>query len=181
MASRWNGFLARIEPSARLGRCAHAFRACGRPEFRTRTGCLTKSRRVRGGLGDDGLPGRTIRRPLLYFHDIGSTNDEAGRLAEAGAPEGTTAIAAGPARRTRPLRPDVVFPTWSWTLCVGRHPRSPRRAVHHPGRRGCDRRGRSAHSPAFPPRSSGPTTSSLTPGSAAAASSPVSLLKHEWR
>ncbi len=32
--------------------------------------------------------------PLLYFHDIGSTNDEAGRLAEAGAPEGTTVIAA---------------------------------------------------------------------------------------
>lgn len=30
---------------------------------------------------------------LLYFHDIGSTNDEAGRLAEEGAPEGTTVVA----------------------------------------------------------------------------------------
>jgi BirA family biotin operon repressor/biotin-[acetyl-CoA-carboxylase] ligase len=38
----------------------------------------------RGSFGD----------PLLYFHDVGSTNDEAGRLAEAGAPEGTTVIAS---------------------------------------------------------------------------------------
>ena len=30
---------------------------------------------------------------LLYFNDIGSTNDEAARLAEAGAPEGTTVVA----------------------------------------------------------------------------------------
>ena len=29
---------------------------------------------------------------LLYFDEIGSTNDEAGRLAEAGAPEGTTVV-----------------------------------------------------------------------------------------
>ena len=32
--------------------------------------------------------------PLFYFHNIGSTNDEAGRLAEAGAPEGTTVSAS---------------------------------------------------------------------------------------
>lgn len=31
---------------------------------------------------------------LHYFHDIGSTNDEAGRLADGGAPEGTTVVAA---------------------------------------------------------------------------------------
>src|SRR5918993_148389 len=30
---------------------------------------------------------------LRYFHEIGSTNDEAGRLAEDGAPEGTTVVA----------------------------------------------------------------------------------------
>jgi BirA family biotin operon repressor/biotin-[acetyl-CoA-carboxylase] ligase len=30
---------------------------------------------------------------LQYFHDVGSTNDEAGRLAENGAPEGTTVVA----------------------------------------------------------------------------------------
>ncbi len=30
---------------------------------------------------------------LQYFHDIGSTNDEAGRLADNGAPEGTTVVA----------------------------------------------------------------------------------------
>ena len=45
---------------------------------------LAKTASRRGPFGD----------PLLYFHDIGSTNDEAGRLAEAGAPEGTTVIAA---------------------------------------------------------------------------------------
>ena len=32
--------------------------------------------------------------PLIYFNDIGSTNDEAARLAEHGAPEGTTVVAA---------------------------------------------------------------------------------------
>src|SRR5688500_20377332 len=32
--------------------------------------------------------------PVLYFNEIGSTNDEAGRLAEEGAGEGTTVIAA---------------------------------------------------------------------------------------
>lgn len=31
---------------------------------------------------------------LLYFSEIGSTNDEAARLADAGAPEGTTVVAA---------------------------------------------------------------------------------------
>lgn len=31
---------------------------------------------------------------ILYFNEIGSTNDEAARLAEAGAPEGTTVVAA---------------------------------------------------------------------------------------
>jgi BirA family transcriptional regulator, biotin operon repressor / biotin---[acetyl-CoA-carboxylase] ligase len=35
-----------------------------------------------------------IGDPLHYFTDIGSTNDEALRLAEAGAPEGTTVVAA---------------------------------------------------------------------------------------
>jgi len=35
-----------------------------------------------------------IGSPLLYFDEIGSTNDEAGRLADAGAPEGTTVVAA---------------------------------------------------------------------------------------
>ncbi len=32
-------------------------------------------------------------RRLVYYHEIGSTNDEAGRLADAGAPEGTTVVA----------------------------------------------------------------------------------------
>lgn len=32
--------------------------------------------------------------PIRYFHEIGSTNDEAGRLAEEGAGEGTTVVAA---------------------------------------------------------------------------------------
>lgn len=32
--------------------------------------------------------------PLVYFNDVGSTNDEAGRLADRGAPEGTTVVAA---------------------------------------------------------------------------------------
>lgn len=31
---------------------------------------------------------------LFYFHETGSTNDEAARLADAGAPEGTTVVAA---------------------------------------------------------------------------------------
>ena len=35
----------------------------------------------------------TFGTPLLYFHEIGSTNDEAGRLADADAPEGTTVVA----------------------------------------------------------------------------------------
>lgn len=38
----------------------------------------------RGRIGD----------PAFYFQEIGSTNDEAGRLAETGAPEGTTVIAS---------------------------------------------------------------------------------------
>lgn len=37
---------------------------------------------------------RSIGDPLYYFTEIGSTNDEALRLAEAGAPEGTTVAAA---------------------------------------------------------------------------------------
>ena len=32
-------------------------------------------------------------RRLVYYHDIGSTNDEASRLADNGAPEGTTVVA----------------------------------------------------------------------------------------
>ena len=32
--------------------------------------------------------------PLQYFQEVGSTNDEAGRLADSGAPEGTTVVAA---------------------------------------------------------------------------------------
>ena len=47
----------------------------------------------------DALRATALRRgrfgePLLYFAKTGSTNDEAGRLAEAGAPEGTTVVAA---------------------------------------------------------------------------------------
>lgn len=37
---------------------------------------------------------RSIGEPLYYFTEIGSTNDEALRLADAGAPEGTTVVAA---------------------------------------------------------------------------------------
>lgn len=37
---------------------------------------------------------RSIGEPFHYFNEIGSTNDEALRLAEAGAPEGTTVMAA---------------------------------------------------------------------------------------
>ena len=39
------------------------------------------------------LAGKLIGRPLYYYHEIGSTNDEAFRLGIAGAPEGTVVIA----------------------------------------------------------------------------------------
>lgn len=45
---------------------------------------LQRTSRERGSLG----------HPVHYFHEIGSTNDEAARLAERGAPEGTTVIAS---------------------------------------------------------------------------------------
>lgn len=45
---------------------------------------LRRSSAERGRFGD----------PAYYFHEIGSTNDEAARLAELGAPEGTTVIAS---------------------------------------------------------------------------------------
>ena len=45
---------------------------------------LSRSRERRGVFGE----------PRYYFSQIGSTNDEAARLAEAGAPEGTTIVAS---------------------------------------------------------------------------------------
>lgn len=49
---------------------------------------------------DTALARTAVRRgafgdPLHYFEETGSTNDEAARLAEAGAPEGTTVVAGG--------------------------------------------------------------------------------------
>lgn len=45
---------------------------------------LQRTSKERGSLG----------QPLYYFHQIGSTNDEAARLADRGAPQGTTVVAS---------------------------------------------------------------------------------------
>ncbi len=72
------------------------------------------------------LAGKMIGHRLLYYDEIGSTNDEAFRLGEEGAPEGTVLIAesqtSGKGRMQRvwysPADPDYRFKSSDNTLTL---------------------------------------------------------------